>query len=175
MEISGVTNGSWLCPEPWCFHFFSDSSLLCLYTHSLCFAINQLLRFALSLAYLSHIIISSRFVITSTKLLLSSFKSVYNLHNFICPFILYLFMYPYTQQSTFIYYTTFKSMPPISFPFLFYSHLFLSIPNLIILPSLFTLSFRLLLIFFNHRLSLHSLLHTTQSHSHYFLHTLHSY
>ena len=89
MEISGVTNGSWLCPEPWCFHFFSDSSLLCLYTHSLCFAINQLLRFALSLAYLSHIIISSRFVITSTKLLLSSFKSVYNLHNFIRPFILY--------------------------------------------------------------------------------------
>ena len=175
MEISGVTNGSWLCPEPWCFHFFSDSSFLCLYTHSLCFAINQLLHFALSLAYLSHIIISSRFVITSTKLLLSSFKSVYNLHNFICPFILYLFMYPYTQQSTFIYYTTFKSMPPISFPFLFYSHLFLSITNLIILPSLFTLSFRLLLIFFNHRLSLHSLLHTTQSHSHYFLHTLHSY
>ena len=57
MEISGVTNGSWLCPEPWCFHFFSDSSFLCLYTHSLCFAINQLLRFALSLAYLSHIII----------------------------------------------------------------------------------------------------------------------
>ena len=98
MEISGVTNGSWLCPQPWCFHFFSDSSFLCLYTHSLCFAINQLLRFALSLAYLSHIIISSRFVITSTKLLLSSFKSVYNLHNFICPFILYLFMYPYTQQ-----------------------------------------------------------------------------
>ena len=57
MEISGVTNGSWLCPEPWCFHFFSDSSLLCLYTHSLCFAINQLLRFALSLAYLFQIII----------------------------------------------------------------------------------------------------------------------
>ena len=57
MEISGVTNGSWLCPEPWCFHFFSDSSFLCLYTHSLCFAINQLLHFALSLAYLFQIII----------------------------------------------------------------------------------------------------------------------
>ena len=145
MEISGVTNGSWLCPQPWCFHFFSDSSFLCLYTHSLCFAINQLLRFALSLAYLSHIIISSRFVITSTKLLLSSFKSVYNLHNFIRPFILYLFMYPYTQQNTFIYYRRFKSMPPISFPLLIYPHLSSSIlfstifyiTNLIILGWLF--------------------------------------
>ena len=122
MEISGVTNGSWLCPEPWCFHFFSDSSFLCLYTHSLCFAINQLLRFALSLAYLSHIII---FLPDSSllQLLLSSFKSVYNLHNCIRPFILYLFMYPYTQQNTFIYYRRFKSIPPISFPFLIYSYL----------------------------------------------------
>ena len=32
-----------------------------------------------------------------------------------------------------------------------------------------------LLIFFNHRLTLHSLLHTTQSDSHYLLHTLHCY
>ena len=154
MEISGVTNGSWLCPQPWCFHFFSDSSFLCLYTHSLCFAINQLLHFALSLAYLSHIIISSRFVITSTKLLLSSFKSVYNLHNFIRPFILYLFMYPYTQQNTFIYYRRFKLMPPIPFSL---SHLFLYITNPIIIPSLFT---------FTHLLQswiITSLVHSTQS------------
>ena len=121
--------------------FFSssmDSSFLFLYTHSLCFAINQVLGSALSLAYLSHIIISSRFVITSTKLLLSSFKSVYNLHNFIRPFILYpvslyvIFMYPYTQQNTIIFYRRFKSMPPISFPLFIYSHLYSSLQSSIL-------------------------------------------
>ena len=135
MEISGVTNGSWLCPQPWCFHFFSDSSFLCLYTHSLCFAINQLLRFALSLAYLFQIII----ILQDSSLLQPSYY--YHLSNLyitcITSFvplscILYLFMYPYTQQNTFIFYRRFKSMPPISFPLLIYSHLYSSLQSSIL-------------------------------------------
>ena len=76
-------------------------------------------------------------------------------------------MYPYTQQNTFIYYRRFKSMPPISFPFLFYSHLFLSITNLIIL-GWFSLLHSLLYLFisiiyyhFIHFFILHNQIHST--------------
>ena len=105
------------------------------YTHSLCFAINQVLGSALSLAYLFQIII----ILQDSSLLQPSYY--YHLSNLyitcITSFvplscILYLFMYPYTQQNTFIFYRRFKSMPPISFPLLIYSHLYSSLQSSIL-------------------------------------------
>ena len=150
MEISGVTNGSWLCPQPWCFHFFSDSSFFILQFFNGFFILISLYSFTMfcykssswlcleSGLFVSDYNYYSRFFITSTKLLLSSFKSVYNLHNLIRPFILYpvslyvIFMYPYTQQNTIIFYRRFKSMPPISFPLFIYSHLYSSLQSSIL-------------------------------------------
>ena len=114
------------------------SYVLCLHIHSLCLTINQVLGSALNLGLFVPDYYYSSFFITSTKLLLSSFKSVYNLHNFIRPFILYpvslyvIFMYPYTQQNTIIFYRRFKSMPPISFPLFIYSHLYSSLQSSIL-------------------------------------------
>ena len=135
MEISGVTNGSWFCREPWCFHFFSGLFILIsLYSFTM-FCYNQLLGSALSLAYLFQIII----ILPDSSLLQPSYY--YHLSNLyitcITSFvplscILYLFMYPYTQQNTFIYYRRFKSMPPISFPLLIYSHLYSSLQSAIL-------------------------------------------
>ena len=67
-----------------------DSFLMSLYSFIIYFAINQVLGSVLNLGlFASDYYYSSSFFITSTKLLLSSFKAVYNLHNFIRPFILY--------------------------------------------------------------------------------------
>ena len=116
-----------------------DSFLMSLYSFIIYFAINQVLGSVLNLGlFASDYYYSSSFFITSTKLLLSSFKAVYNLHNFIRPFILYpvslyvIFMYPYTQQNTIIFYRRFKSMPPISFPLFIYSHLYSSLQSSIL-------------------------------------------
>ena len=83
--------------------------------------------------------------------------------------ILYLFMYPYTQQNTFIFYRRFKSMPPISFPLLIYTLLY----NLLYYrPNHLRLVFSLfhsvpLVIHFNDGLPLHSLVDSRKSDSQY--------
>ena len=170
MEISGVTNGSWLCPQPWCFHFFSDSSFLCLYTHSLCFAINQLLRFALSLAYLFQIII---IILPDSSLLQPSYY--YHLSNLYITYITSFVLLSCISLCTLIPNKTHSSTIGDSNQYLLYLFLFSSIliyhqPNH--LRLVFSSSFPSLLIHFNHLLPLHSLLHTTQSDSQCLVHRL---
>ena len=164
---------SWFCSSPMDSSFFAysvdssflhisiysffipsvDSLFLCLCTHSLYILLStKFLALLWTLAYLFQIII----ILQDSSVLQPSYY--YHLSNLyitcITSFvplscILYLFMYPYTQQNTFIFYRRFKSMSPISFPLLIYSHLYSSIlfstifyiTNLIILGWFFTFSF----------------------------------
>ena len=112
-----------------------DSFLMSLYSFIIYFAINQVLGSALSLAYLFQIIIITQdssllqpsYYYHLSKLFITCITSFVPLS---C--ILFLFMYPYTQQNTIIFYRRFKSMPPISFPLFIYSHLYSSLQSSIL-------------------------------------------
>ena len=113
-----------------------DSLFLCLYTHSLyILLLIKFLALPWILAYLFQIIIILQ---VSSVIQTSYYYHLSNLYiTCITSFvplscILYLFMYPYTQQNTIIFYRRFKSMPPISFPLLIYSHLYSSLQSSIL-------------------------------------------
>ena len=140
-----------------------DSSFLFLYTHSLCFAINQVLGSALSLAYLFQIIIITQ----DSSLLQPSYY--YHLSNLYITYITSFVLLSCISLCTLIPNKTHSSIIGDSNQCLLYLFLFSSIPIYTLLYNLlyyqpnhlrlvFNSSFHSLLIPFNDGLSLHSLM-----------------
>ena len=156
--------------------FFSssmDSSFLFLYTHSLCFAINQVLGSALSLAYLFQIIIITQ----DSSLLQPSYY--YHLSNLYITYITVFVLLSCISLCTLIPNKTHSSIIGDSNQCLLYLFLFSSIPIYTLLynllyyqPNHLRLVFSLfhsvyLVIHFNDGLPLHSLVDSKQWDSQY--------